>query len=852
MHETKTPILAGVLLLVFAVAESPLADPRIPVEEEGVQGRVRVEESDGLRRLIIDGSLQASVPVEDGRLLPTKDPMVELLSAVWRGPLSGRRIGRDGESTTPSQETRTGRKALVIGLGSGRTAAALADNGFEVEVVELEPAVIKFARRFFGYEGHAAAGDGLRFLESTRKRYDLVLMDACSSSELPVHLLSPLALALMGDALRDEYGVIAFRLLASPADPAVQEVRTAMKNRFGLSFGSGVGDEIQNLYLITSERELNLVGAAVSGISVLAGPEGDPMPDAGRLDPGADRRSSAGSNNVKIVGYLTRDRGSNELCIDLPWSEMGAVRYVLAGKQVESLAELLEPETVFPTRGDLSSDGDVRDTLYELFGGGGFKRSATKFSPVVVVVEGVASVRSVLHPDWMPGLPGTVYALPAVEPRLPYGGVLYNLEVGQVTFSLTKSRWERFRRRNLSGLVRAAEKDLSRGRLARALESLEKYPASLAKLLGGYAPMTLPHADFAELFGCVTAEAEPVLGKGAAYDRAGACDRAWVCARSWGGSRDGTRLQDSLRDCAVREYRKVLSGSNVHIARKAAARLPEVLDYSRYDEDEKLVAQRDREIEKIRDRYPDVEPMEEPPTLKMTSPPLLRKYTDWSADPEWTSRQRIAHAKSAKLEEVKGLLAAAGVSYPPRRLLLRGFKADKEVEVWTSSREFGPLIHLTTYEICDASGDLGPKRREGDGQVPEGFYHLDYFNKSSLFHLSFRVNYPNASDRILGFRESLGGAIMFHGSCVSIGCLAMEDERIEELWLLTRALEDRGRTVHVHLLPARDLAGLIAGTDDSGLEAFWSNLKEGDDLFRKNLLVPTFSVDSAGRYIFSR
>ena len=118
----------------------------------------------------------------------------------------------------------------------------------------------------------------------------------------------------------------------------------------------------------------------------------------------------------------------------------------------------------------------------------------------------------------------------------------------------------------------------------------------------------------------------------------------------------------------------------------------------------------------------------------------------------------------------------AKVPFPPRQLLLRGFKKEKELEVWAAAKKSGPLTHIATYEICFMSGHEGPKRKQGDLQVPEGFYVVDVFNKGSDFFLSLGLNYPNDYDRRL---KRTGSAIMIHGACVSIGCLAMTDERIQ-------------------------------------------------------------------------
>jgi len=231
--------------------------------------------------------------------------------------------------------------------------------------------------------------------------------------------------------------------------------------------------------------------------------------------------------------------------------------------------------------------------------------------------------------------------------------------------------------------------------------------------------------------------------------------------------------------------------------------------------------------------------------------PRIIRYTDKDLPDSMSGKARSARAFSEKGAAVRALFTEAGVEFPPRQLLLRGFKDERHLEVWAASTRAGPLTHVATYEVCYASGDLGPKRRQGDGQVPEGFYHLDYFNRRSRFHLSFRVNYPNASDRILGYKPNLGDAIMIHGDCVSIGCLAMSDERIEELWVMTRTMDRLKRRVHVHLFPTRDMAGLLDREHESRHRRFWHNIKEGFDLFEAANKLPAVKVDKkTGRYLF--
>lgn len=127
----------------------------------------------------------------------------------------------------------------------------------------------------------------------------------------------------------------------------------------------------------------------------------------------------------------------------------------------------------------------------------------------------------------------------------------------------------------------------------------------------------------------------------------------------------------------------------------------------------------------------------------------------------------------------------AGLSYPPQRIALIGLKHEKKVELWSAAQ--GRWNFVKTYPIQAASGVSGPKLEEGDHQVPEGFYRIEEFNPNSNYHLSMKLNYPNAYDRERARQEGrgrLGGDIFIHGKDRSIGCLAMGDRAIEELFVL--------------------------------------------------------------------
>lgn len=150
-----------------------------------------------------------------------------------------------------------------------------------------------------------------------------------------------------------------------------------------------------------------------------------------------------------------------------------------------------------------------------------------------------------------------------------------------------------------------------------------------------------------------------------------------------------------------------------------------------------------------------------------------------------THEETLAELRPLRQPALRAAAAAIGVSYPPTSLRLVGLKAERALEVWVAAD--GRWRLLRRYPILAASGGPGPKLRQGDLQVPEGLYRLTTFNPNSSYHLSIRVDYPNAEDRAAARsdgRRDLGGDIYIHGRAVSIGCLAIGDAAIEELYVL--------------------------------------------------------------------
>ncbi|MBF0272495.1 MAG: L,D-transpeptidase family protein [Magnetococcales bacterium] len=129
----------------------------------------------------------------------------------------------------------------------------------------------------------------------------------------------------------------------------------------------------------------------------------------------------------------------------------------------------------------------------------------------------------------------------------------------------------------------------------------------------------------------------------------------------------------------------------------------------------------------------------------------------------------------------------AGVPYPSARLALLGFKQERRLELWGGDAD-GPMKLIKSYPFTAFSGELGPKRRQGDRQIPEGLYRITFLNPNSSYHLSMKLDYPNEFDRAMAEperRNRLGGDIFIHGDNYSIGCIALGDQAIEELFVLT-------------------------------------------------------------------
>jgi len=215
---------------------------------------------------------------------------------------------------------------------------------------------------------------------------------------------------------------------------------------------------------------------------------------------------------------------------------------------------------------------------------------------------------------------------------------------------------------------------------------------------------------------------------------------------------------------------------------------------------------------------------------------------------------RVRDAYCEKWEQVKRMLSGVEIAPGSMELYLVAFKQEKQLEVWAKNKGDEQFSLLTSYEICRTSGKPGPKRKQGDLQIPEGFYHINAWNPWSNFHLSMCINYPNQSDRVLGVQGKLGGNICIHGSCVTIGCIPLTDEVIKELYILFVESKNMGQTrIPVTIFPARlnrdNYSQLVQEyLEDEDRLNLWKELKTAYELFIADRNLPEITFLPDGRH----
>ena len=228
-------------------------------------------------------------------------------------------------------------------------------------------------------------------------------------------------------------------------------------------------------------------------------------------------------------------------------------------------------------------------------------------------------------------------------------------------------------------------------------------------------------------------------------------------------------------------------------------------------------------------------------------------YSENFLDQQKKASRFIAAEKDKKLF-VEELFKSKGLSFPKVEVLIRIFKNEESLELWSRSIATDKFVLIRTYRICSNSGNLGPKRKQGDGQVPEGCYFIDKFNPYSNFYLSLGLSYPNESDKMLGGKVNLGGDIFIHGDCVTIGCIPITNYYIEELYLICVYARNYGQDkIPVHIFPLKmDSTGMSKLKEyfsDPKLIFFWQKLRQIYSAFETTHNLVKYSIDTKGNYL---
>ncbi|MFC2096546.1 murein L,D-transpeptidase family protein [Bacteroidota bacterium] len=233
---------------------------------------------------------------------------------------------------------------------------------------------------------------------------------------------------------------------------------------------------------------------------------------------------------------------------------------------------------------------------------------------------------------------------------------------------------------------------------------------------------------------------------------------------------------------------------------------------------------------------------------------LLTSFISNSFKDDQLRYPRVRQAYKDKEASMNALFESNSIDKKKLRIYLRAFKEEKKIELWAKSSTDQKYKLIKEYKVCRTSGKIGPKRKQGDRQIPEGFYRINRFNPHSNFYLSLGINYPNKSDKILGEKNNLGGDIFIHGSCVTIGCLPITDNQIKELYIICVEAKNSGQsTIPVTIFPMELSESnfnklKIKYSEDLDKIGLWIDLKKGYDIFNQTKELPNIGFLSTGKH----
>ena len=216
--------------------------------------------------------------------------------------------------------------------------------------------------------------------------------------------------------------------------------------------------------------------------------------------------------------------------------------------------------------------------------------------------------------------------------------------------------------------------------------------------------------------------------------------------------------------------------------------------------------------------------------------------------------KRVKDAYATKWPALEAELKAKKINVSSVEVFIRIFKKEKELELWVKNKTDVQFTFLKKIAICASSGELGPKRKEGDYQVPEGIYDIPSFNPNSSYFLALKVGYPNKSDKILVYGKRTGGDIMIHGNCVTIGCIPLQDEPVKDVYMLCVEAKNNNNSPRVEIFPCRFTADNTKYLEENFNESknnFWKNIKPAYTYFEANKSPAKYSINAKGLYVFN-
>ncbi len=228
--------------------------------------------------------------------------------------------------------------------------------------------------------------------------------------------------------------------------------------------------------------------------------------------------------------------------------------------------------------------------------------------------------------------------------------------------------------------------------------------------------------------------------------------------------------------------------------------------------------------------------------------------TDFLAEQKRYKRVRTSFDKKGEI--VIKRLKENEINIDELNILITAYKAEQILEIYAKKKTETRYKKVESYDICKSSGQPGPKRKQGDYQVPEGFYYIDRYNPSSNFYLSLGINYPNKSDKIKSKATNLGGDIFIHGACVTIGCIPMTDNKIMEIYLYAIHARNSGQMqIPVYIFPFKMTDRNFNAynnryKNNPELFKFWTNLKVGFDKFNNENKELNILTDKNGDYVY--